>query len=176
MSTIYANNSDGWQQHMAAAWNDSHDGTGNGNPTTNTNNYNWAIAAAYYDPPRNFYITRRVFLDFNTSGITSTLSDATLSVYVGSATYDDLDIIILKSGHDPSDTSEDWFGTWLTGLGGTLSGWSRTDPEVIPYTEATGQDSGTGYLNIPLNPNFKSFLYFSFKFSAKITHNFLKME
>ena len=134
-----------------SAWNDAHDASGASNPDTNDNYNNYAIQAGYHNPPRDFYIVTRAFLDFNTSAINEPVTSGTLSLYITATHSDDDDIIALKSGHDPSDTTEDWFGTWLTGLGGTLSGWSRTDPEVIPYTEATGQDSGTGYLNIPLN-------------------------
>ena len=152
MPTIDANSTDGWQSGPSGAWDTVHDHVGSGNPDTNDLVNNAAIIAAYYAPPRDFYQLRRVFLDFDTSGVTSTLSSATLDLYVRGTFVDDMDIIILKSGHDPSAATEDWYSTWLTGLGGTISGWSNTDSEVTAYSaECTTTGTGTGYHSCDLN-------------------------
>ena len=61
---------------------------------------------------------------------------------------------VLKSCHDQSDTSEDWYSTWLTNspCNGTISGWTANSSGVIPYSaEAETTGEGAGDFTIPLN-------------------------
>ena len=155
MPTLYSGTADGRQGTTNNSnWDTAHDDVGQGTPTTNQTVYNYSITATYFPAPRDFYFTRRTFLDFDTSGITVAPSEATLKIYISGTAYDDVDIIAVKSAHDKSDTSEDWASTWLTNSpnSGTLSGWHSGSSGVNAYSakaETTG--AGTGYFNIPLN-------------------------
>ena len=152
MATMYAESSDGYQASgLKSTWNDAHDNVGQSSPWICSTVYNFAIGAEYV-PGRNKYYIRRTFFDFDTSAISITPSNLILNIYITSTSYDNSPLIILKSGHDPTDFTEDWYSTWLTGLGGTISGWSNTDSEVVLYSKAVltaGQ--GSGYAEIPLN-------------------------
>ena len=124
---------------------------GTGNPTLSHTSNNYAVDTAYHGPPRDFYILRRVFMSFNTTAISSAPSSAQLRVYIPSASHDNINVIVLKSGHNPS-VVENYFSTWLTGLGGSLSGWSASDTYVIEYSdEAETTGAGAGYVAIDLN-------------------------
>lgn len=153
MATIHSNATDGTQSTSTNSdWDTVHDSVGSSSPDTNDTTNNFAIQASYFNPPRNFYVLRRTFLDFDTSVIGTSINDGTIQLYITGTFYDDMDIIFLKSGHDPSDATEDWYSTWLTGLGGTISGWSNTDSEIVPYTsECTTTGTGTGYHSCTLN-------------------------
>ena len=151
MPTIYSETNDGNQAgSINANWDTVHDNVGLGNPNTSATLYNFAIGAVFISSRNNYFI-RRSFFEFDTSGITSTVASATFSLYITSTSYDNSDLIVVKSGHDPSDTSEDWFGSWLTGLGGTLSGWSNSDSEVVAYSGQVASGMGAGYVDITLN-------------------------
>ena len=151
MPEITAETNDGYQQSpLKPNWNDAHDNVGFGSPNTTSATYNFAIGAAFA-APRSAYFLRRAFFEFDTSGISVTPSAATLKINVTSNSYDNSSLIAVKSGHDPSDATEDWFGTWLTGLGGTLSGWSNSDSQVVAYSSNVSAGMGAGYVDLTLN-------------------------
>ena len=151
MPEIIAETNDGYQQSpLKPAWNDAHDNVGFGSPNTTSATYNFAIGAAFAAPRSSFFI-RRAFFEFDTSGISVTPSAATLKINVTSTSYDNSSLIAVKSGHDPSDATEDWFGTWLTGLGGSLAGWSNSDSQVVAYSSNVAAGMGTGYVDLTLN-------------------------
>ena len=151
MPTIYSETNDGNQAGaINSNWDTVHDHTGLFDPNISHASYNFAVGAVYISG-RGSYFIRRSFFEFDTSGITSTVSSATFSLYITSTSYDNSNLIVVKSGHDPSDTSEDWFGSWLTGLGGTLSGWSNSDSEVVAYSISEPAGMGAGYVDITLN-------------------------
>lgn len=151
MPTIHSTSNDGWQQSgIIGGWDNVHDATGAGNP--DINDLNRAAAIGYfYSSGRGTYQIVRSFLDFDTSGITSTLSEATLKVRCAFSYSDNSSVIAVKSGHDPSTPTDDWFSTWLTGLSGTLSGWGPTDSEVVDYSTHVDAQMGVGYFDLPLN-------------------------
>ena len=151
MPEITAETNDGYQQSpLKPNWNDAHDNVGFGSPNTTSATYNFAIGAAFA-APRSAYFLRRAFFEFDTSGISVTPSAATLKINVTSNSYDNSSLIAVKSGHDPSDATEDWFSTWLTGLGGTLSGWSNSDSQVVAYSSNVSAGMGAGYVDLTLN-------------------------
>ena len=151
MPEITAETNDGYQQSpLKPNWNDAHDNVGFGSPNTTSATYNFAIGAAFA-APRSAYFLRRAFFEFDTSGISVTPSAATLKINVTSTSYDNSSLIAVKSGHDPSDATEDWFSTWLTGLGGTLSGWSNSDSQVVAYSSNVSAGMGAGYVDLTLN-------------------------
>ena len=151
MPEITAETNDGYQQSpLKPNWNDAHDNVGFGSPNTTSATYNFAIGAAFA-APRSAYFLRRAFFEFDTSGISVTPSAATFKLHVTSTSYDNSSLIAVKSGHDPSDATEDWFGTWLTGLGGTLSGWSNSDSQVVAYSSNVSAGMGAGYVDLTLN-------------------------
>ena len=151
MPEIIAESNDGYQQSpLKPNWDDAHDNLGYGYPSTTSTSYLYAIGATYA-APRSAYFLRRAFFEFDTSGISVTPSAATLKLHVTSTSYDNSSLIAVKSGHDPSDATEDWFSTWLTGLGGTLSGWSNSDSQVVPYSSNLAAGMGAGYVSLTLN-------------------------
>ena len=129
---------------------------------------------AVYESGRGFYFITRSFFDFNTSGITGTLSSAVLKIRSYQNTGPGL--FIVKSGHDPSDTSTEWYSTWLSGLGGSLSGWDSGD--VTAYAsevDTSGVAAGnwieftlnaTALADIKNNNDFKIVLYALLSVSA----------
>jgi hypothetical protein len=151
MPEIIAESNDGYQQSpLKAAWNDAHDNIGQGSPHTTATTYNFAIGATFASGRSSFFL-RRAFFEFDTSGISVAPSAATLKLYVTSTSYDNSSLIAVKSGHDPSDATEDWYSSWLTGLGGSLAGWSNSDSEVVAYSSNVAAGMGAGYVDLTLN-------------------------
>ena len=151
MPEIFASTNDGNQSSaLSGTWNAAHDHVGQSNPIITHTSYNFSVGANYISF-RNAYFIRRSFFDFDTSDITVAPTEATLKLYVTSTSYDNSDLIAVKSGHDSTDATTDWFSTWLTGLGGTLSGWSNSDSEVVAYSGQIAAGMGAGYVDIALN-------------------------
>ena len=151
MPDIFANTNDGFQASgLLAGWDNAHDTAGAGSPSTTQTTYNFAVGTIF-SAPRSAYFIRRAFFEFDTSGISVAPSSATFQIFVPSTSYDNSSLIVVKSGHDPSDATEDWFGTWLTGLGGTLSGWSKSDSQVVAYSSNVAAGMGIGYVDLTLN-------------------------
>ena len=146
MPTIYSNTSDGHQCSglISNDWDTTHDAVGYRNPST-TLPTSTAAAAAYWVSARSKYYICRGFFDFDTSGITSTVTSATLTLRI--RVNDGASVIALKSGHDPSTTTDDWFSTWLTDQSITLSGWGSGD--VTAYSADTAPFGGV--VTITLN-------------------------
>ena len=159
MATVNSDTTDG--QHSSgfdASWDNVHDKVnGQGNPTISNACWGFGVRAVFVTG-RSLFFTTRSFFDFNTSGISGTVSSATLKIK--SNTNVGPGLRVLKSGHDPSDTSTSWYSTWLTGLGGTLSGWSNSDPEVVDYSgQVTTTGTGYGHHSFALNPDARSDLF-----------------
>ena len=151
MPDIFANTNDGFQASgLLAGWDNAHDTAGAGSPSTTQTTYNFAVGTIF-SAPRSAYFIRRAFFEFDTSGISVAPSSATFQIFVPSTSYDNSSLIVVKSGHDPSDATEDWFSTWLTGLGGTLSGWSNSDSQVQPYTNNVTMAGSAGTTTFPFN-------------------------
>ena len=108
MPEIFASTNDGNQGSALASWDAAHDHVGSSNPITTHTSYNFSIGANFISF-RSAYFIRRSFFDFDTSGITVAPTEATLKLYVTSTSYDNSDLIAVKSGHDPSTSSDDWF-------------------------------------------------------------------
>jgi hypothetical protein len=150
--TVYSNTSDGYQASgLISTWDATHDAVGFGSPTTSTTRTSTnGIRYEYVTGRASGYYLLRSFFDFDTSGITSTVASATFSVKTysqNSATP----IVVCKSGHDPSTTSDDWFSTWLTGQSITLSGWSTGDVTKYSTHLGTTVASNGNFTNVTLN-------------------------
>jgi len=154
MPDVTSNTTDGYNHSGALAsslgWDNAHDTTGAGNPTTNQTN------ASFFGPRAQFatfrggiYFINRCFFDFDLSGVSSGVTAVNFKTVTD--TNGGHDAIVLKSGHDPSNASTKWFSTWLTGLGGTLSGWSRTDSQVVAYTNNVTMAGSAGTTTFPFN-------------------------
>ena len=137
MPEITANTTDGNQNagivSSGLGWNTIHDSNGFGSPSlgqASTSAFGPRVEFATFRG--GIYYIVRNFFDFDVSGISGTVTAATFSAKTLS--QGGHNAIILKSGHDPSATSTKWFSTWLTGLGGTISGWSASDSEVVPFS------------------------------------------
>ena len=151
MATVYANTSDGSQTSpLRTSWNDAHDHVGQGNPSTtaatlssNGIRYEYVTARG----AAKYYLCRS-FFDFNTSGISSAPSSATFKLKAYNQNNAS-PCIIAKSGHNPSAPLTDWFSTWITGQGVTLSGWGASD--ITAYSSSTAINSVGSYTDFTLN-------------------------
>ena len=137
MPDVTSNTTDGYNHSGALAsslgWDNAHDSAGSGNPSTTTTNSGFFGPRAQFTTFRGgIYFINRCFFDFDLSGVSSGVTAVNFKTVTD--TNGGHDAIVLKSGHDPSNASTKWFTTWLTGLGGTISGWSNSDSQVVPYT------------------------------------------
>jgi len=151
MATITASTNDGRQASgLQGTWNAAHDATGFSNP--DINNTTDVFSGVRYEivsgrGGTNYYLTR-AFFDFDTSGISVAPSAATfnLKIYANNACTP---CIVAKSGHDPSDATDDWFSTWITGQSVTLSGWGAGD--ITNYSASTAIGSTNVFTSFTLN-------------------------
>ena len=150
MPTIYSNTTDGWQASaLQSTWNATHDAVGQSNPNTTSSYATYGVRYEYVSGRGGTqYYLARAFFDFDTSGITSNVASATFrfAVRTNKACTP---LVIVKSGHDPSTVTDDWFSTWLTGQSITLSGWGASD--VTAYSAATILPSGDTVWEFTLN-------------------------
>ena len=154
MPEITANTTDGRQQSgvisHTSGWNAAHDGAGQGNPTiTDTSQAAFGPRAESAAFRGGIYFIVRAFFDFDVSGISGTVSAATFSAKT--RTNGGHDAIMVKSGHDPSNTSTAWYSTWLTGLGGTYSGWNNTTSGVTAFSSNVTVASDGNFTDYTLN-------------------------
>ena len=151
MPTITASTNDGYQSSgLDASWDNAHDAVGNSNPDiNNATDINNGIRYEYVTArgPALYYLTR-AFFDFDTSGISVAPSAATfnLKIYANNACTP---CMVVKSGHDPATATDDWFSTWITGQGITLSGWSAGD--ITRYSGATTIGSVGAFTSFAFN-------------------------
>tara|TARA_R100000808_G_C2145125_1_gene152928 strand:+ start:424 stop:1092 length:669 start_codon:yes stop_codon:yes gene_type:complete len=171
MPTVYANTSDGSQaSRLLATWNDTHDHIGVGSPGTTNATHTMNGARYEYVTGRGaprYYLVRS-FFDFDTSGISSAPSAATFKLKAFSQNTC-TPCIIAKSGHDPSTTSDDWFSTWITGQGVTLSGWGASD--ITAYSSSTTINSVGSYTDFTLNSDALSDMASLSTFKICLLHN-----
>ena len=154
MATVYSSTNDGWcQQGLNTPWEDCRGGAGNGHDNNNTRD---ATAVFMLGTSRggNSWGIRRVFMDFNTSSISTTVSSATLKIY-GYINVD-ADVIVVRSEHGASLAAGDFNSlpsAAVTALGnsdgsgaGTFAGISN-----LTYSAEIATWSGSGYNDISLN-------------------------
>ena len=152
MSDIISSTNDGHQSSgivsHASGWNTAHDGAGQGSPSKTAANTPFFGPRVSTSASRGgiFFITR-CFFDFNLSSITGNITAAVFKA--NTSTNGGHDAIVVKSGHDPSSSTDKWFSTWLTDQGITLSGWSSSD--VTAYSSATTVASHGNITNYTLN-------------------------
>ena len=153
-TTVTSNTTDGYQTSgtisVASGWSTAHDAAGQSNPTTTSTNSSIFGPRVQFSSFRGgIFFINRCFFDFNLSGVSSGVTAVNFKTVTD--TNGGHDAIVLKSGHDPSNASTKWFSTWLTGLGGTLSGWSRTDSQVVAYTSNVTVAASAGTTTYPFN-------------------------
>ena len=152
MPVIEANTTDGYQASgLTSGWDNTHDKT-SGMQSVNSTTSNQAAfgARAEYAASRSAYYIVRTFFDFNVQSISANVTAATFSVMTD--TYGaGIKNIVVKSGHDPSDTSTSWYTTWLTGLGGTISGWATNSTGVTAFSSDTATAANLNFTDFTLN-------------------------
>jgi hypothetical protein len=151
MPTITANTTDGYQQSgLQSAWADTRESPSFGSPNTSTSVTEFfGIRAEHTTGRGGKYFIVRTFFDFDVSGIDEVAS-ATFNV----KSYQSFNAtgIVLKSGHNPADTSTTWYTTWLTGLGGTnASDWESGDTGVVEFSGATLPQGNGVFTSFTLN-------------------------
>ena len=149
MPTITANTTDGHHQSgLQSDWDNTRETTGFNPGISDTENAFFGIRAAHTTSRGGKYFIVRSFFDFDVSGIDE-VSSATFkdkSYVTTSATG-----IVLKSGHNPADTSTNWYTTWLTGLGGSMSDWASGDTGVVEFSSATAAAANGSFTTFTLN-------------------------
>ena len=88
MADLYSNTGDGYiASSTTSAWADARDDTDGQSVTTNTSNFVQFTSASRFGGRRggNTYAINRSFMYFDTSGITGTVSAATIKIYGASA-------------------------------------------------------------------------------------------
>jgi len=151
MPEIIANTTDGYQATgLTSGWDNSHDKTsGHQSLQITTTNTRFFGARTEFSAPRSAYYIVRTFFDFDVSSISANVTAATFSVMTD--VNGGNDNIVLKSGHDPSDTGTTWFTTWLTGLGGTISGWGTSSTGVTAFSSNTTTAANLNFTDYTLN-------------------------
>ena len=151
MPEIIANTTDGYQASgLTSGWDNTHDKTSGQTLNTTATQTRAFGARAEFTAARGAYYIVRTFFDFDVSGISGTVTAATFSIMtdVNGAGVEN---IVVKSGHDPSDTSTVWFNTWLTGLGGTISGWGTSSTGVTAFSSNTATAANLNFTDYTLN-------------------------
>jgi hypothetical protein len=150
MPTITSNTTDGYAfSGLIATWNGTHDAAGSAPNTTSTSDGLWGVRYEYVTArgaPKYFLV--RAFFDFDVSGISVAPTAGTFN-FKANTQNSATPLIIAKSGHDPSDTTDAWFSTWITGQGVTLSGWSASD--MTKYSGDTTTNSVDSFTSFTLN-------------------------
>ena len=139
MATITANTTDGYTASgLKSSWNDAHDATSTQtlNTSATDGSIHWGPRSEYAAARGRYYIVR-AFFDWNVSSISGTVSAASIKIKTSGAPTGSPKNIVIKSGHDPSDTSEHWYSTMISGLGITYSGWDENTSGVEALSEAT---------------------------------------
>ena len=184
MPEIIANTTDGNQNSgivsAGTGWSTAHDAVGFLNPaTTQTSTSAFGPRVEFSTNRGGIYYIVRNFFDFDLSSITDTITEATFSAMT--SVNGGHDAIVVKSGHDPSTTTDDWFSTWLTGQSITLSGWDTGD--VTAYSSnhtVAGNGSFTDYtLNSDAITQLNSIAGTSTKFKIALLnydHDYLNVD
>jgi len=149
MPTITANTTDGFNQSgLQSDWDNTRETTVFNPSTSGTAEQFFGIRAAHTTSRGGKYFIVRAFFDFDVSGIDEVTS-ATFNVksYVNTSATG----IVLKSGHDPSDTSTKWYTTWLTGLGGSMSDWASGDTGVVEFSSQQVAAANGSFTTFTLN-------------------------
>lgn len=151
MPVITANTTDGYQASgLTSGWDNTHDKTSAQTLNTTATQASAFGARTEYAASRSAYYIVRTFFDFNVQSISANVTEATFSVMTDTNGAG-IDNIVVKSGHDPSDTSTLWFNTWLTGLGGTISGWGTSSTGVTAFSSATSTAANLNFTDFTLN-------------------------
>ena len=152
MATIYADSQDGYvARHNQTSWSNARattTGAGHGASETGTSNGIAAWRASARGGGYVFSIYRSFFF-FDTSGISSNVSEATLKIYGRSFTTGDM--IAVKSNSDIETLGTGDFGSivgWNTTTDG--SGGGDNESNVTKYS-AEISTWGSGYQDIALN-------------------------
>ena len=146
MATIYASTNDGYVAENVAsnAWNTAHDNTAGDSVSINDSSYDLAVHVSCVTLGRiTTYKISRTLMDFDTSGISSAPSAATLKIY--GVTNGGADLIVIKATHDPSSASTGWFSDFT----GYAAGWD--DGDVTAYSSEIATWSTSRYNDITLN-------------------------
>tara|TARA_R100000995_G_scaffold11937_1_gene4850 strand:- start:66 stop:806 length:741 start_codon:yes stop_codon:yes gene_type:complete len=151
MPEITANTTDGYQASgLTGGWDNTHDKELSlQGLQTSAQSEQFFGPRAEFNASRSSYFIVRTFFDFDVSSISANVTEATFSVMTENNGGND--IIVLKSGHDPSDTGTTWFTTWLTGLSGTISGWGTSSTGVTAFSSNVTQAADENFTNITLN-------------------------
>ena len=156
MATIYADSSDGWVRSFnQSSWSNARTGAGGLGFSSTSSSAAFGISA-YKTAARgggSAYHVYRSFLWFDTSGISTDVSSASLKIMGSSISSGDL--IALKSNSDIESLGTADFDAiegWSTGIGSTDgSGGGDNESNVTKYSSEVTTWNTSGYNTITLN-------------------------
>ena len=157
MPNIYASTNDGWVHYNDSDWATAR-GASTGEMTVATNTAYFAAIEASRVSARGggyIYTVRRAFLQFDTSGVTSTVSAARLNIRGFSQGGGDVAVVQATSGATTLGNSDfDAITGWNPISDGAAGGDNRSN--VTYYSDGTGSGevdtwSTSGYNTITLN-------------------------
>ena len=156
MAIIYAHSSDGYVARInQSSWADARNGA-SGTSVSSTTNAQAYATAGYRAIARGggfVFNVYRSFMSFDTSGISTTPSSATLRVYGYSQAGGDLIVVRARSdisslGSSDYDAIEGWDNSSADGSGG-----GDLESSVTKYSAEVTSWSTSGYNDISLNPD-----------------------
>tara|TARA_Y100000361_G_C11148900_1_gene339808 strand:+ start:1292 stop:1981 length:690 start_codon:yes stop_codon:yes gene_type:complete len=156
MAAIYADSSDGWVRSFnQPSWYNARTGAG-GLSFSSTSSSAFAGISAYRTSARGggfAYHVFRSFLSFDTSGISTDVSSATLKIFGSSQAGGDLIAVKSNSDIESLGTADfDAIEGWSVGIGSTDgSGGGDNETKVTKYSSEVTTWSTSGYNDITLN-------------------------
>jgi hypothetical protein len=156
MATIYADSSDGWvRSSNQSSWSNARTGAAGLGFSSTSSSAAFGISA-YRTASRgggHSYHVYRSFLSFDTSGISTDVSSASLEIRGSSQTNGDLIAVKSNSDIESLGTADfDAIEGWSTGIGSTDgSGGGDNESNVTKYSSEVTTWSATGYNTITLN-------------------------
>ena len=152
MATIYASTQDGYVNASNADWATARDATTGGGSSNSSSSASSAIKASRAAARGGgyTYTVSRVFMWFNTSGISSNVASATLKIYGYS--QNSADVIAIKSTSDIGSVSTADINSitgWSTGSADG-SGGGDNESNITKYSDELTSWSTSGYNDFTL--------------------------
>ena len=162
MPTVYAHTSDGYVRMIDSSWSDTRDATAGSEVNSTAQGQNQAVQASTVKGGQ--YAIARSFFLFNMSGVSGTVSEATLNLfgYIGSS--DSVaDYFVVKSTHATSGGTialgtddYDTITGWDTSTSADGNGAGDQESNVTKYSSEITSWSTSGYNSITLNAQARS--------------------
>ena len=161
MPTVYAHTSDGYVRMIDSSWSDTRDATAGSEVNSTAHGQNSAVQASTVKGGQ--YAIARSFFYFNMSGVSGTVSEATLNLFGYSNSDSVADYFVVKSTHATSagdaalgTDDYDTITGWDTSTSADGNGAGDQESNVTKYSSEITSWSTSGYNSITLNAQARS--------------------